>query len=311
MHFFFRKNAQWQDCHLRASPQRHTPVLTLSLFGCSSSVLLASAGVASHSILVATTVQLVLWLGFWDAGASQSRARRLGSADNREPESHPTSRFLFSPMPEHVTEKRDSQAKAFAQSFNLRFKVEKQNKANYVVCVEHPSQTITAGGGCAPTRRNRLTGMDLGTEPRNRLFHPLPPLLLLQGLLRLAGVLEEELEGGVVDGNACRAGQQRHGQRRRRGSHVTDRDCPTPRLGGRPGRFPGRGRFCARRPSCCAWTSPSPALEAVFCPRGAPFCCFSTFSLGPALWWRAAARAMRTVCCLCRSIERSRRSRRR
>ena len=44
------------------------------------------------------------------------------------------------------------------------------------------------------------------------------------------GVLEEDLEGGVVDGFACHAGQQRHGQRRRRGSHVTVRDCPTPRL---------------------------------------------------------------------------------
>ena len=46
----------------------------------------------------------------------------------------------------------------------------------------------------------------------------------------VSSVREEELEGGVVDGFACLAGQQRHGQRRRRGSHVTDRDCPTPRL---------------------------------------------------------------------------------
>ena len=65
------------------------------------------------------------------------------------------------------------------------------------------------------------------------------------------------------------------------------------------------------RPSCVACSSTSLALAAVFCPRGAPFCCISTFTIGPALWWRAAARAMRTVCCSCRSIERSRRSRRR
>ena len=66
-----------------------------------------------------------------------------------------------------------------------------------------------------------------------------------------------------------------------------------------------------RGPYCVACSTSSPALAAVFCPRGAPFCCISTFSFGPALWWRAAARAMRTVCCSCRSIERSRRSRRR
>ena len=78
-----------------------------------------------------------------------------------------------------------------------------------------------------------------------------------------------------------------------------------------PGRTPGGGAVCARRPSCVACSSTSLALAAVFCPRGAPFCCISTFSTGPALWWRAAARAMRTVCCSCRGIERSRRSRRR
>ena len=78
--------------------------------------------------------------------------------------------------------------------------------------------------------RERLAGVDLGAKPCDRFLHLPPPLLLLQGFLRLDGVLEEELEGGVVDGFACRAGQQRHGQRLRRGSHVTDRDCSTPRL---------------------------------------------------------------------------------
>ena len=89
-------------------------------------------------------------------------------------------------------------------------------------------------GGPVPGRmlggRDRLARMDLGAKPCDPLLHLLPPLFLLQGLFRLDGVLEEELEGGVVDGFGCRAGQQRHGQRRRRGSHVTDRDCPTPRL---------------------------------------------------------------------------------
>ena len=59
-----------------------------------------------------------------------------------------------------------------------------------------------------------------------------------------------------------------------------------------------------------SYSCSSLALAAVFCPRGAPFCCISTFSFGPALWWRAAAKAMATVCCSCRSIEGSRRSRR-
>ena len=61
-----------------------------------------------------------------------------------------------------------------------------------------------------------------------------------------------------------------------------------------PGRTPGSGGFCARRPSCCSCSTPSLALAPVFGPRGAAFCC--------ALW---------TVCCSCRHHERSRRSRRR
>ena len=72
-------------------PLQHTPDSTLSLFGCSSSV--ACAGVASHSIPVAITAQLVQWLGFWVAGASQLRARRHVSAEKLEPESHSTSAF--------------------------------------------------------------------------------------------------------------------------------------------------------------------------------------------------------------------------
>ena len=90
-----------------------------------------------------------------------------------------------------------------------------------------PVQGLMLGG------RERLAGMDLGAEKYDRLLHALHPLLLLllQGLLRLDGVREEELEGGVVDGFACRDGQQRHGQRRRRGSHVPVRDCRAPRLG--------------------------------------------------------------------------------
>ena len=78
-----------------------------------------------------------------------------------------------------------------------------------------------------------------------------------------------------------------------------------------PGRAPGGGVSCARGPWCVACSTSSPALAAFSCPRGTPFCCISTFSFGPALWWRAAARSVRTVCCSCRNIERSRRSRRR
>ena len=79
-----------------------------------------------------------------------------------------------------------------------------------------------------------------------------------------------------------------------------------------PGRTPGGGVLCPRRASCASCTTSSLALAPVFCPRRAAYCCSSTcFSNGPALWWSAAARAMRTVCCSCRSIERSRRSRRR
>ena len=70
-----------------------------------------------------------------------------------------------------------------------------------------------------------------------------------------------------------------------------------------PGRTPGSGGFCARRPSCCSCSTSSLALAPVFGPRGAAFCC--------ALWCVAAARAMRTVSCSCRHHERSRRSRRR
>ena len=35
----------------------------------------------------------------------------------------------------------------------------------------------------------------------------------------------------------------------------------------------GGGVFCARRPACVTCSSTSPVLAAVFCPRGAPFCC--------------------------------------
>ncbi len=73
--------------------------------------------------------------------------------------------------------------------------------------------------------------------------------------------------------------------------------------GGRQGRTPGGGAFCARGPACVTCSSTSLALAPVFGPRGAAFCC--------AVWCVAAARAMRTVCCSCRHHERSRRPRRR
>ena len=72
-----------------------------------------------------------------------------------------------------------------------------------------------------------------------------------------------------------------------------------------PGRAPGGGDFCARRPECDTFTTSSLALVPVVCPRRAAFCCIST--LGPALWWRAMA----IDCCSCLSMARSRRPRRR
>ena len=48
--------------------------------------------------------------------------------------------------------------------------------------------------------------------------------------MHLNGVLEEELERGGVHDLTCRAGQQRHGQRRHWGSHATVRGCRTLRL---------------------------------------------------------------------------------
>ena len=160
-----------------------------------------------------------------------------------------------------------------------------------------PIPGLMLGGG------ERLAGMDLGTKPRNRLLHLLPPLPPPppKSFLHLDGVIEEELDCGPprqgghrgrrpsgelfeppqlcrcpestrhsqqrlhlvrpllrllkllqlllpllllplpqssssevpergVHDFACRAGQQRHGQRQHLGSHVTDRDCPTLRL---------------------------------------------------------------------------------
>ena len=67
----------------------------------------------------------------------------------------------------------------------------------------------------------------------------------------------------------------------------------------------------AERPSFFSCTSPSLALAPIIYPRKTAFYCNSTFSFGPALWWSAATRALRRVCCSCLSIDRSRRSRRR
>ena len=63
-----------------------------------------------------------------------------------------------------------------------------------------------------------------------------------------------------------------------------------------PGRTPGSGGFCARRPSCCSCSTPSPT-QAIFGPLGAVWCVNS-------------ARVIATVIRSCRSHERSRRCRR-
>ena len=66
------------------------------------------------------------------------------------------------------------------------------------------------------------------------------------------------------------------------------------------GRVPGRGRSCARRPSCVSRTSPSgPSRRS------------TTFVVvGPELWWRASARAIATLRRSWRKNCLSRRSRR-
>ena len=72
-----------------------------------------------------------------------------------------------------------------------------------------------------------------------------------------------------------------------------------------PGRTPGGGAFCRRSASFFSCSSTSLALVAVV--RGAPY----SACILPHEWCNAVARAMRTVCCTCLNIERSRRSRRR
>ena len=73
------------------------------------------------------------------------------------------------------------------------------------------------------------------------------------------------------------------------------------------GRDPGGGGFWRRGASCNSRSSTSLRALSVFCPRRA-------LNVSPAatlskLWWAAADRAMRTVCCSCFHHERSRRSR--
>ena len=74
-----------------------------------------------------------------------------------------------------------------------------------------------------------------------------------------------------------------------------------------PGRTPGSGGFCARRPSCCSCSTPSLVLVTVFCARR-PSWAVST--LGNE-WSDTVASTTATVCCSCRNHERSRRCLRR
>ena len=75
---------------------------------------------------------------------------------------------------------------------------------------------------------------DLRADPQHPpllilLIQPLHLRLLLLLLLPLKGLLDEEPEGGDVD--AVTPSHRRHLEERTRGSHVTDRDCPSLRLG--------------------------------------------------------------------------------
>ena len=74
-----------------------------------------------------------------------------------------------------------------------------------------------------------------------------------------------------------------------------------------PGRTPGSGGFCARRPTCFSCSTPSLVLVTVLSARR-PSCAVSTFGYE---WWDTFASTAATVCCSCRNHERRRRCLRR
>ena len=74
-----------------------------------------------------------------------------------------------------------------------------------------------------------------------------------------------------------------------------------------PGRTPGSGGFCARRPTCFSCSTPSLVLVTVLSARR-PSCAVSTFGYE---WWDTVANNAATVCCSCRNHERRRRCLRR
>ena len=121
-----------------------------------------------------------------------------------------------------------------------------------------------------------LVSTDLAVD---HLHQPLPPLLLR--LLRLLLFLLPS--GGKRSRHhqpPCLPRPAKTGT----AHHMPGTNAPAPPASdNRSGRVPGRGRFCARGPPCFSWTSPSLALVAGFCSRGAPYCC--------ALWCDAAAKA--------------------
>ena len=97
-------------------------------------------------------------------------------------------------------------------------------------------------------------GSHVALEDIHHTFGEPQPLLLLLLLLFLLLILffkrglEEVFHRAGVRSVSCSVRQQRCGEERPWGSHVTDRDCPACASGsvGTPGRFPGSGGFCAR-----------------------------------------------------------------
>ena len=92
----------WPPVQLAASPGSNRSSFALSSFAASISLFpcpRASAGVAFHSIFVATTVQLAQGLGSWEGGGTRWRLWQLGSVGRQAAESRRTSWSVTSTSP--------------------------------------------------------------------------------------------------------------------------------------------------------------------------------------------------------------------
>ena len=138
---------------------------------------------------------------------------------------------------------------------------------------------------------------------------PLPLLLLLLGTSAASG----SRAGGkrtVVASTSSPPAKRRHHQERklppRSARTVRSLRCG-PGSTRQPGRSPGSGGFCARRPTCFSCSTPSLVLVTVLSARR-PSSAVSTFWNE---WWDTVASTAATVCCSCRNHERRRRCLRR